>query len=87
MDATHRPVWHAEDELLDKIFKDHGHLSRWKIVDLVRILPEWQNPGGGAIPINYADILRAQKVDPEEIDAIVNELNNIARIEAVCAQR
>ena len=77
----------AEDELLDKIFKDHGHLSRWEIVDLVHTLPEWQDPDGGAIPINYADILRAQKVDPEEIDAIVNELNNVARIDALRAQR
>ncbi|MFN0105434.1 MAG: Panacea domain-containing protein [Bryobacteraceae bacterium] len=77
----------AEDELLDKIFKDHGHLSRWKMVDLVHTLPEWQNPDGGAIPINYADILKAQMKDPDEIDAIVNELNNLARIDELCAPR
>ena len=77
----------AEDELLDKIFKDHGRLSRREIVDLVHKLPEWQDPGGGAIPIHYADILKAQKKDPAEIDAIVNELNNLARMDDLCAQR
>ena len=74
-------------ELLDKIFKDHGRLSRWELVDLVHKLPEWQDPGGGAIPIHYADILKAQKKDPAEIDAIVDELNNLARMDDLCAQR
>ena len=77
----------AENELLDKIFNEHGHLSRWEIVDLDHKLPEWQDPGGGAIPIHYADILKAQKIDPAEIDAIVNELNNLARMDDLCAQR
>ena len=77
----------AEDELLDNIFNEHGHLSRWEIVDLVHKLPEWQDPGGGAIPIHYADILKAQKKDPAEIDAIVDELNNLARMDDLCAQR
>lgn len=45
----------AEDGLLDKIFKNHGHLSRSEIVFPSHTLPEWGDPGGGAIPIYYAD--------------------------------
>lgn len=74
----------AEDELLDAVFKAHGHLSRWKIVDLVHTLPEWHDPEGGALAIGYADILRAFNKKPEEIAAIVNELSSLARIDALC---
>jgi len=77
----------AEDELLDKIFKVYGHLSRWEIVDLVHTLPEWKDPDGGAIPIHYADILKALNKDQEDIDAIVDELNNLARIDDLCPRR
>jgi uncharacterized phage-associated protein len=77
----------AEDELLDSVFKAHGHLSRWKIVDLVHTLPEWQNPSGGAIPIRYSDILKAFNKKPEEIAAIESELASLARVDALCAGR
>lgn len=77
----------AEDEVLDTVFKQHGHLSRWQIVDLVHTLPEWRNPNGGAIPIDYADILKACEKKPEEIDAIVSELNSLARVDALCVPR
>lgn len=75
----------AEDELLETVFKNHGHLTRWEIVDLVHTLPEWQDPNGGAIPIDYSDILKAYKKNSEEIDAIVGELNNLAWVDALCA--
>lgn len=75
----------AEDELLDETFKKHGYLSRWQIVDLVHGLPEWHDPNGGAIPIGYDEILQAFNKTPEEINAIVSELNSLARVEALCA--
>ena len=77
----------AEDELLDAVFAAHGHLSRWEMVNFVHTLPEWHDPEGGAIPIGYADILRAFNKKPEEITAIVDELNNLARVDALCAAR
>jgi hypothetical protein len=57
--------------LLDAVFALPDHLSRWKIVDFVHTLPEWHDPEGGAIRIEYADILRAFNRKPEEIAAIV----------------
>jgi uncharacterized phage-associated protein len=77
----------AEDELLDEMFQAHGHLSRWQIVELVHTLPEWKDPQGGALPIDYSDILRAQNKTPEEIAAIVDELANLARVDVLCAGR
>jgi uncharacterized phage-associated protein len=77
----------AEDEMLDKIFHIYGHLSRWKIVDHVHTLPEWQDPHGGAIPIEYADILKAQNKKPEEIRAIESELKALNEVDYYLAAR
>jgi uncharacterized phage-associated protein len=71
----------AEDELLDEISKRFGHLNRWALVDMVHKFPEWKDPQGSALPIEYADILRAQDKKPEEISAIENELNALSEID------
>ncbi len=77
----------AEDELLDEVFNSSGHLSRWEIVDFVHGLPEWENPHGSAIPIEYADILKAYKKSPSEIEAILNELDDLSQIDDLCVAR
>lgn len=74
----------AEDEILDEVFAKHGHLTRWKMVDLVHTLPEWTDPNGGAAPIRYADILRAQNKNQAEIEAIESELAALTRMEWLC---
>jgi len=75
----------AEDELLDEIFARYGSLNRWALVDLVHTRPEWKDPHGSAIPIEYADILEAQRKSPEEIRAIEDELDALVRIDALCS--
>jgi len=71
----------AEDELLDEIFRKHGHLTRWQLVDLLHTLPEWKDPNGSALPIEFADILKAQNKKPDEIRAIEEELKAIDQVE------
>ena len=77
----------GEDELLDDVFKAHGHLTRWQIVDLVHSLPEWQDPHGGAIPIQYSDILKAKNKTPGEIDAIKCELAALSQVDELIGAR
>jgi uncharacterized phage-associated protein len=71
----------AEDDVLDGVYREYGHLSRWEIVELVHALPEWHDPNGSALPISYFDILNAQNKNPEEISAILDELNHLARVD------
>jgi uncharacterized phage-associated protein len=77
----------AEDELLDEIFKNYGHMNRWALVDFVHKLPEWKDPDGSAFPIEYADILRAQNKKPNEIRAIENELQSLSQLDRYLAAR
>ena len=58
-------------------------MSRWDLVRLSHDLPEWQNPNGSAIPIQYSDILRAGNKTETEIAAVEAELESLATAEAM----
>ncbi len=68
----------AELLLLEEIFADHGHKSRWDLVDLTHDLPEWIDPRGSAIPIAHRDILKAAGKTDSEIAAVESELECLA---------
>jgi uncharacterized phage-associated protein len=52
----------AEQELIEQVFEQYGHMNRYKLRDLLHeVLPEWQDPKGSALPITHEDILRAEK--------------------------
>jgi hypothetical protein len=77
----------AEEELLDFIFKQYGHRNRRDIVKFVHTLPEWKDPAGSAIPIDYRDILKALNKSNDEIAAIENELEELNQVEAFMVPR
>lgn len=64
----------AEEALLDEVFQKYGALDRWKVVEITHDLPEWQDPNGSSVPIEYGDILRAGGKTDEEIAEIEAEL-------------
>ena len=47
-------------------------------MELTHQLPEWTNPQGSAIPIQYRDILKAGGKTDLEIAAIEDELEGVA---------
>ncbi len=73
----------AEIELINKIFSEYGNKNRWAIVEELHRLPEWQNPSGSAIPIEYHDILKATGKSEMEIASIEAELENLAFAELI----
>ena len=73
----------VEESLIDEIFKKFGHMSRWDLVQVSHELPEWQDPNGSAIPIQYRDILRAGNKTDSEIAAVEAELESLAAAEAM----
>lgn len=72
----------AEESLIEEVFSKFGKLSRWDLVNLSHDLPEWQNPNGSAIPIEYRDILRAGSKTESEIAAVESELDALAAAES-----
>src|SRR5947209_15573893 len=60
----------AEESLIEEIFAKFGNMTRWDLVGVSHELPEWQDPNGSAIPIQYRDILRAGNKTESEIAAV-----------------
>ena len=68
-----RELSRAEEDLVKEVFSAHGHKNRWRLVDEVHSLPEWQDPHGSMIPIAIRDILKAVGKTPGDIAAIEQE--------------
>ena len=64
----------AQIDVLDHVFRDFGAKGRWKLVDFVHTLPEWEDPHGSSIPIALRDILLAGGMDEEAAEAVEQEL-------------
>ena len=64
----------AEVALIQELYAEFGHLSRWELRDLTHQLPEWRDPEGTSLPITYGDILLAEDFSEEEAADIEAEL-------------
>lgn len=73
----------AEEELIKEIFETYGGKSRWELVEFCHTLPEWVNPEGSALPIEYQDILRAAGKTGTEIAEIEREIEHLALSETL----
>lgn len=76
----------AEEHLIQNIFEQWGHSSRWDLVNHVHTLPEWKDPKGSTLPIHIRDILKAGGEDETEIRATIRELISIASADETFAQ-
>ena len=56
-------------------------------LELTHQLPEWVDPEGSAIPINYWDILKAGGKSDLEIAAIESELSELVEADLLLASR
>lgn len=59
-----------EEDVLREVFGLYGHLDRWKLVDYMHTLPEWEDPSGSSYPIDIRVILREAGKSDEEIEYI-----------------
>jgi uncharacterized phage-associated protein len=76
----------AEEDLIGEIFDRYGRMNRWQLVNrLHNELPEWQNPKGSSLPIEYRDILRAVGRTELEIAEIEAEIEGLALFEELAA--
>lgn len=64
----------ADKSLIREIYRQHGNKTGWELREFSHTLPEWQDPAGSSIPIDYCDILRAVGRNEDDIEAIEEEL-------------
>lgn len=72
-----------EDEILQEVYSEYGHVNRFKVAELTHDFPEWKNPHGSAIPIDVEDILKNVGKSLEEISEIQHEVEREAYLDKV----
>ena len=72
-----------EQDVIHEAYARHGGDSRWTVVEYTRSLPEWTYPDGGALPIEYRDILKAAGKAEADIAAVEEALEAAALSEQV----
>ena len=70
----------AETEVIDKVLANYGKKSQMQLIEDFRALPEWHDPQGTKIPLDYTDILIAGGKTVSEADAITSELESLAAV-------
>ena len=71
----------AEIDLIDDVYGQYGHLTRWNLVEITHSFPEWEDPQGSSTDISIRSILERNGKTEPEADAILSELNALALAE------
>ena len=75
-----------EKKLIEEVFREDGAKDQWELVKITHDLPEWQDPLGSAIPIDYRDILRAGNKTEGEIADILQSIESLAVTEEILSE-
>ena len=73
----------AEEKLIREVDQKFGHKDKWELVRFLHTLPEWKDPNGSAIQIDYRDILEAGDKTEREVVAIEDELKALGRFRSL----
>ena len=71
----------ADVAISDEVFAQYGAIDQWELADLTHTLPEWRDPGNGALPLEYEDILAALGVKREIAEETLSRLRTQALLE------
>ena len=58
-----------DEDALERVFESYGHQREWDVVARTHALPEWTDPGTGAVPIDPEEILRYHGFSDEDVKA------------------
>ncbi len=72
-DPGNEDLCEEEEEIIQQVYENFGHLDPFDVAQWTHNLPEWQNPNGSAIPISVEDILKNVGKSNEEIQEIQQE--------------
>lgn len=71
----------ADRDIAEQVHEEFGGLDTWQLAERTHLLPEWRNPGTGAVPIDCEDILVALGKSKAEADELLSRLRTKALVE------
>jgi len=61
--------------VLEQTWDQFGHLNKWQIRDYTHMYcPEWKDPNGSMIPMDYEDLFRALDFDDDQVKELSERL-------------
>jgi uncharacterized phage-associated protein len=82
-DPGNADLCEAEEEIIQQVYQEFGHLDPFQVAEWTHDLPEWQDPHGSAIPIAVEDILKNLGKSAEAIGEIEQEVVREAYLDEV----
>jgi uncharacterized phage-associated protein len=76
----------SDIKVLDEVHSKYEDLNQFDLSKLTHDFPEWQNPHGSSIPISVRAILQAVGKEPEVIEQIMEDLDEIEKLEMALAE-
>lgn len=73
----------GEERLLGEIFAQFGDKTQWELSKYTHTLPEWKDPHGSSIPIQYRDILLGAGKTEIEAQAIEDEIEELGMVNRI----
>jgi uncharacterized phage-associated protein len=64
----------GEEELIHEMFKQYGDYTGFELAEMSHKFPEWKDPKGSTIPIEFSDILKSLDFSEEDLHRIADEL-------------
>jgi hypothetical protein len=69
--------------VLDDVDAAYGKVDKWSLAELGCELPEWRDPQGSCLPIDPADILRAESRCEQEIQHVAEDAEQALLIDRI----
>lgn len=79
----------AEMHVLEKTWKQFGWMTKYQIRDWThdkKNIPEWDDPDGSSLPIEYAKVMEALGFDPAASDETARQIREQAQIQRSLAR-
>ena len=73
----------AELEILESVWQEFGHLSRWAVREYTHTLEEWMDPNGTSLPIRYKDVFLACGYDERRAMELSEQIDDHRTIDRI----
>jgi uncharacterized phage-associated protein len=72
----------ADLKILEAIWSQYGHMTRWELRDFThKNCPEWNDPKGTSLSIDYEDVVRAMGRTPNEVGELYQKMREQQQID------
>ncbi|MGI9558410.1 MAG: Panacea domain-containing protein [Thermodesulfobacteriota bacterium] len=77
----------ADREVMDSVWKKFGSMNRWQIRDYTHTLPEYEDPRGSSVPIDFDTLFSALGFSKKQAEYLKEQFDKDRAIEKYFSRR